>query len=158
MLPNPYIATLRLIAERIGDSPYDWVITGSVGMALQGMPVEVHDIDLQTDAAGAYEIERRLAEYVITPVRYVESPRIRSHLGSLEIRGLTVEVMGALQKRIDDAWEPPVDVGRHRRWVTVADLHLPVLSLAYEYQAYLALGRLKKAAAIQAWLETNAEQ
>ena len=48
-----------------------WVLTGSVGLALQGMPLEPRDVDVQTDAAGAYEIERRLAAYTTRPVAFV---------------------------------------------------------------------------------------
>ncbi|MCW5852548.1 MAG: hypothetical protein KIT87_20910, partial [Anaerolineae bacterium] len=64
-----------------------WAVTGSVGMALQGIPVEPHDIDLQTDAAGAYEIQRRLAEYSVQPVAFLAGERMRSHFGRLVIEG-----------------------------------------------------------------------
>jgi len=50
-------------------------------MALQGVPIPVHDIDIQTDKDGAYEIERCFAEYVVEPVRYSESQQTaRDHL------------------------------------------------------------------------------
>ena len=129
-------------------------------MALQGMEVEVHDIDLQTDEAGAYEIARCCAEYGVEPVCYLASERICSHLGALEIDGIEVEIIGALQKlRPDQTWEPPVDVTRHRRWIEIktedAPLRTPVLSLAYEYRAYLQMGRHEKAARLKAYLEAQ---
>jgi len=125
-------------------------------MALQGMDIEVHDIDLQTDPHGAYEIERRLSQYVVQPVRSLASERLRSHFGTLEIDGTKVEVMGGLQKRLHDGdWEPPVDVRNYRRWVEVDGMQIPVLALDYEYQAYLKLGRLEKAAQIKAWLDAQ---
>jgi len=84
-------------------------------MALQGVPVEVHDIDIQTDKDGVYEIERCLAEFVIEPVRYSETERIRSHLGMLEIDGIKVEIMGDIQKRLgNQGWEEPIKVERYR--------------------------------------------
>ena len=123
-------------------------------MALQGMPVEVHDIDIQTDKDGAYEIERCFVEFVIKPLRYSEIERIRSHLGMLEIDGIKVEIMGDIQKRLgNQGWEEPVKVECYRRWVEVDGLRIPVLSLEYEYQAYLRLGREKKAEILQRWLE-----
>lgn len=125
-------------------------------MALQGVPVEVHDIDIQTDKDGAYEIERCLAEFVVEPVCYRDSHRIRSHFGTLQIDDVKVEIMGAVQKRVDDQlWEKPVEVERHRRWVEIDDLRVPVLSLEYEYQAYLRLGRNDKVEILRAWLQSS---
>lgn len=145
-LTPAFSAALQSIAVALLGAPIDWALTGSLGFALQGGAVSPRDIDIQTDAEGAYAIAQRLADYVVSPVTYVASPAIRSHLGALEIAGVTVEVMGALQKRLPNgAWEPPVDVRLHRRWVRAADQLLPVLDLAYEEQAYRALGRTERA-------------
>ena len=145
-------AALRLIHARLQPHPLVWAITGSLGLALQGMPLDVHDIDLQTDAQGAYAIQRLLADFVVEPVREVVSERIRSHLGRLRIHGVAVEVMGGVQKRRPgQAWGPPTAVARHRRWVAWEGRRLPVLDLAYEEAAYAQLGRLGKAAAIRLW-------
>lgn len=162
MIESQHLQVLRRLVARLQDRPLDWVVTGSLGMALQGVPVAVQDVDVQTGQAGAYEIERCFAEYVVQPVRHSQSERIRSHFGVLEIEGVPVEIMGALQKRLDDptdpggpVWEPPVQVARHRRWVERGPLRVPVLSLAYEYQAYLKLGRHDKAALLRAWLQKS---
>jgi len=153
MMLNPHLDVLRRIVIRLRGRPVDWVVTGSLGVALQGVPVAVHDIDIQTDRDGAYEIERCFADYVAKPVRFSESEHIRSHFGALEIDGIEVEVMGDLQKRLDDGgWGAPVDVECHRHWVEVNDIRVPVLSLDYEYRAYLALGRTDRAERLRTWL------
>lgn len=149
---------LRFIAKRLEDSAVDWVVTGSMGMALQGVPFEVHDIDIQTDHAGAYQVEARLMEFVVTPVRYTVSERIRSHLGELEVEGVRVEIMGGIEKLIEGVSEPPVDVRDHRCWVALNDVRVPVLSLEYECEAYLKLGRAEKAEALRAWLGERVEK
>lgn len=159
MVPNRYLQILRKIVTCLKDRPIDWVVTGSVGMALQGVPVEVHDIDLQTNKEGAYEIERLLLDYVVKPVRYLESERIRSHLGTLAIDGIRVEIMGDIQKRLEEepgsapVWEEPVKVEDHRQWMEIEGMQVPVLSLEYEVQAYLRLGRTEKAEMLRAWLK-----
>lgn len=145
--------TLRLIYTRLAGCRAHWAVTGSLGMALQGMEMEVHDIDLQTDPAGAYEIEGLLSEYIASPVRYTVSERIRSHLGKLEINGVRVEIIGGVQKRLEDGtWEEPIKVERHRVWVEIDGMQIPVLSLEYEYQAYRRLGRIEKAEMLKEWL------
>lgn len=145
---------LKTIISRLVDLPYAWAVTGSLGMALQGMTLPVHDIDLQTGQAGAYAIGRRLASFTITPVRLLESERIRSHLGLFEMDGVQVEVMGDLQNRLENqGWGEPVQVEDHRQWVELAGLRVPVLSLEYEVQAYHLMGRKEKAQKVQAWLD-----
>lgn len=154
MIPDQYFQALRKIAAGLKDAPIIWVVTGSVGMALQGMPLEVHDIDLQTDSDGAYSIERALMDYTVRPVRFVESERIQSHLGMLEIDGIQVEIMGGVQKRLENhEWEQPVKVETYRIWLDMDGMQVPVMSLDYEYQAYLKMGRTQKAEMIRDWLQ-----
>jgi hypothetical protein len=154
IMVNDYLKVLKEIVNRLEDKPIIWVLTGSLGMALQGVPIQVHDIDIQTDKDGAYEIERCFAEYVVEPVRYSESERICSHFGVLEIDDIKVEIMGNIQKRLGDwGWEKPVKVEHYRRWVEVGGMRVPVLSLEYEYQAYRRLGRDEKAEILQSWLQ-----
>jgi hypothetical protein len=69
-------------------------MTGSVGFALQGVLIEPKDIDIQTDERGAYEIERRLSEFVTKRVTFFSPERIRSHFGELMIDEIKVEIMG----------------------------------------------------------------
>ena len=154
MLPSRPIEVLRRIDTRLNGTLVDWAVTGSLDMALQGVPIEVHDFDIQTDKGGAYQIERRFAEHVVKPVRFSASEGMRSYFGKLEIDGIEVETMGDLQKRSDDRdWEDPVDVRRHRRWVQDGDISVLVLSLEYQYRAYARLGRTEKADLLRSWLQ-----
>ncbi|CAB49332.1 nucleotidyltransferase domain-containing protein [Pyrococcus abyssi] len=153
MIPYAHLKVLRKLYERLKDSNVNWVVTGSLGFALQGVPVEPHDIDIQTDKEGAYEIERLFSEFVVEPVRFKESEIIRSHFGVLTIDGIKVEIMGDIQKKVEGKWEPPVDINRYKRFVQIEGMKIPVLDLEYEYQAYLKLGRIKKAEMLKKFLE-----
>ena len=130
-----------------------WALTGSLGMALQGVPLTPHDVDVQTDAAGAYEIQQRLAEFATRPVAFSAAERVRSHFGVFLVHGVPMEVMGDIEKRrADGTWEPPPDLPRIIRYATLDRLRVPVLDLAYEIEAYTTLGRLERAAFLRAWL------
>jgi len=156
MISPQYLAALRVIVERLAGQPIDWAVTGSCGFALQGLDVTVHDIDVQTDSDGAYAIERALADRRGRAVAYSAAERIRSHFGALEIDGVTIEIMGGIQKRLGDGtWEPPVDIRPHRRWVAVDGMSIPVLALEYEYTAYLALGRAEQVVTLKTWIEEH---
>ena len=145
-VPQRYLDVLQELYARLKGSDVNWALTGSVSFALQGVLVEVHDIDVQTDAAGAYEIERRFSDCLVESVSYPSDDRIRSHFGALIIDGIRVEICGAIQKRLPDGtWEDPVDPARHKCSVQVEGTSLPVLALEYECVAYRILGRMEEA-------------
>jgi len=153
MIPQTHLKVLRKLHERLKDSDVNWVVTGSLGFALQGVPVEPHDIDIQTDKEGAYEIERLFSEFTVKKVKFSSMEKIRSHFGALMIDGIKVEIMGDIQKKVNDEWEPPVDINRYKRFVQIEGMRIPVLDLEYEYQAYLKLGRIEKAKMLKEFLE-----
>ena len=153
MIPSQHARALSAIYDGLRRSEVIWAITGSLGFSIQGLHLGVDDIDIQTDASGAYEIEKVFAENIVREVRFSKSDTIASHWGELNIDGVKVEIMGALQKKLPDGtWESPVDVGRHRKFVRFEGMKLPVLSLAYEEQAYRILGRTEQADRIREWL------
>lgn len=146
MIDPAFIAVLRQIVTTLQDGEINWVLTGSLGFALRGLPLEPHDIDIQTDEKGAYEIERRFSPQVSRKVMFSASERMRSHFGALLIDGIEVEIMGDIQKRLEDStWEAPVDLAGHKQFVHFAGMQVPVLSLEYEAQAYRKMGRLERA-------------
>jgi hypothetical protein len=150
---------LQVILTRLAGVGVNWAVTGSLGHALQGVPVEPQDIDLQTDAAGAYAIMDCLSEYIHKPVRFLVSENIRSHLGSFRIKGVRVEVMGAVEKRLADGkWTPPPDLDQVRQFVRFAGIHIPVLKLAYEAEAYEMLGRPERAMLIRRIIDESSSK
>jgi len=154
---NPaYFRVLRKIYTRLDNADVNWVVTGSFGLAIQGIPVEPHDIDIQTDEAGAYKIERLFSEFVIKRVVLSSAERIRSHFGALMIDGIKVEIMGDIQRCDDDGtWDEPVNLEHHKRIVEVEGMRTPVLPLEHEYQAYLKMGRIEKAGVLKEWLHSE---
>lgn len=138
------------------DAESTWVLTGSLGLALQGVATEVHDIDVQTDRAGALELERRLAECVVRPVGLKEDALVRSYLGRAEMNGVEVEIIGDIQKRAPGGpWGPPPDLARLAVSVDAGGFPVRVLPLEYERDAYRAMGRLEKADLIDATLRAR---
>lgn len=147
---------LRIICSRLDGKGLNWALTGSMSFALQGIPVTVHDIDIQTDRPAAYELERLLSEFSVRPVSLSSTGRIQSHFGELDVNGMKVEIMGDIQKRLPDGtWEDPVDLSLHRQVVEVAGMHVPVLSLEYEHRAYLLMGRTERAALLAEYIKVS---
>jgi hypothetical protein len=116
---------------------------------IQGMPIDVHDIDLQTDKNGAYEIGRILKDYAIEQIRFSSSDNIRSHIGSFSINSVMIEVMGDIQKRLNGRWDDITDISPLIRWQSFESMSLPVLDLKYEAMAYRKIGRIERANALE---------
>jgi hypothetical protein len=72
------------------------------------------------------------------------------------VEGVQVEVMGDVQSaRPGGGWEAPPQLDRVIAWVEEAGLHLPVITLAHEAQAYRKMGRLQRAAVLERWLQEH---
>ena len=99
MIDPIYLNVLRRIHGKLSEEDVNWAI--SLGLALQSVPVEVHDIDIQTDEKGAYKIEILFFEFVIKKVVFSSAEKIRSHFGALMINGIKVEIMRNAQKNLE---------------------------------------------------------
>lgn len=155
-LPAAHAQALRRVAAALAETDIVWALTGSASFALQGMALTPNDLDLQTDADGAYAIAHRFADCVTRPVAFSEAEQVRSHFGALRIEGIKVEIMGDMETRLPDGtWGGSQDWAEHITAVPLDDLRIPALSLDYEYHAYLRLGRAERAAAIKAFLESR---
>lgn len=155
-LPPPFLAVLSVIVGRLDVTQLTWAVTGSCSLALQGVPVVVHDIDLRTTAEDAYALEALFPEYQKRPVVMSSTDVIRSHFGALEVNGIQVEIIGDMQHRLaDGAWEPPADVNQFKVWVETDGLRLPVMSLPFLYHAYRQIDRADKVAILRQWLQLD---
>ena len=156
MINSSFLRVLHQLHKHLRIDEVNWAVTGSLSFALQGMDVDVHDIDIQTDKSGAYEIERRFSRYVVRNVEFSSSEKIRSHFGELSIDDIKVEIMGDIQKHLPDGnWEDPPDICSNRRFINCGGLSIPVMSLEYEYEAYYHLGRMEKADQVRRYLEQS---
>lgn len=144
-------AILRLTARL--DRGLAWSVTGSANLALRGLPVDPGDVDVMTTAAGAYRIADEFDEHVVRPVDPPDPDpdrRIRSHFGALRLAGVEVEVMGAVEHRVDGRWVPTEDVAETREFLDVEDRRVPAMPLNHEHRGYRDLGRDERVEVIEA--------
>lgn len=155
-IPEPISAALLLVAAELRETTISWAVTGSCSLALQGVPVVVHDLDLRTTARDAYALAAVLERYQTRSVRFSSTGRVQSHFGALTIHGVCVEIIGDMQHRLEDgSWEPIVDMNVFKRWVTYEGIAVPVMSLPFLLDAYRLLGRTDKVELITRWLEAD---
>jgi len=155
LIPPAFLEALREIYHALEGTDVVWVVTGSLGLAIKGIPVTPHDIDIQTDRAGVEAFARLFAENMVTPPHLWESEYTRSWFAAFEIKGIPVEVMGDMQHRDEDGfWDDPPNLEANRIIIQVAEMAIPTLSLEFEEDAYRRTGRRAKADMIAQYLRT----
>ncbi|UCG03133.1 MAG: hypothetical protein JSW11_03915 [Candidatus Heimdallarchaeota archaeon] len=156
MIDPIYLKALKSLIYRLESSNIIWGVTGSLSMALQGVPVVPNDIDIQTDEKGAYEIQKLFKDHIIKPINFSGNSMIKSHFGSIRVCDILIEIMGGVQKLLPNgSWEPAVDIQPHRQFIKLKGMHIPVLSLKYEESAYRKLGRIERADLLKKYLENK---
>lgn len=147
VLSEAWSSALTELSTKLASLPHPWAITGSLGFYLQGVPVALHDVDIQTDQLGACAIENHLGAAMTHSVAFRSTSRIRSHFGRAILFGVSVEIMGAIERSdASGVWQPAPDLETLRHWVPWHDRQWPVLDLHYEAIAYRQLGRAERAA------------
>jgi len=155
LLPERIVQVLRVICPILNDARVEWAVSGSLALALHGLPVVPKDIDLQTDRLGAEQIARLLAEYLSYPPGMQLGVRlVRSYLAQLRIQGLEVQAMGQLEFQSPDGrWNPAPDFRQKRTTVDYLGLSIPVVSLEFLLALYTQLQRPGRVALIEARLK-----
>jgi len=153
LIPPDYLAVLRTLYNRLEETDIVWVLTGSLGLAIKGIPLTPHDIDIQTDRAGVYEFARIFADDLVQEPFFWETEHTQSWVAKFEIDGIQVEVMGDMRHRDEDGgWDDPPNLEAVRLYIQVAEMRVPTLSLDFEEEAYRSMGRYDKASLIGQYL------
>ena len=131
MIPEQFRKTTLFLKERIPSS-VRWAIDGSTSLAIHGVDIIPHDIDILTDREGAYRIQDALKDCSVKPISHSSNGRYDSHFGTFNINGTKVEVMGDLKVFRDGRWSDilnpsTVDVVE----INVEGLSVPVVSMKH---------------------------
>ena len=148
--PKSFEKTIIFLAQTLGD--FQYAIRGTAGLVLQGLEMNVDDIDLLCDRETAEVCNDLLAEYVLEEVAYQESPKFKSYFGKLKINGILVEVMGKWQiKDPKGNWSQPFNAAEKERteielkgqkvWVTNLETELAMFA---KMGRWTALQKIKK--------------
>lgn len=135
---------LRQLAEELHDLDANYRVVGGASLALRGLPVEVHDLDLEMDATSAYALMDHYADHTTLPLAWRENASIRSHFGHLEIDGFRIEIITDLERRLGERWVPSFVSTNELVDLDGAAIH--VTALEEETLAYVRRGRLERAA------------
>lgn len=105
-LPDGFAETIKLVSERL--TGHQYAIRGTASLVLQGIDMNVDDIDVIGDQKMAEACNGIFKEFMVNPVTYSESPKFKSYFGTFSINGVQVEIMGEWQiKNVKGLWTLP---------------------------------------------------
>jgi hypothetical protein len=151
-IPIANIMALKKITEKFSGKNIDWVLIGSTSLAIQGVNVEVHDIDIKTDVKNADKIADMLKEYAVEPMHHKNSSQFKSYYGLFKINNVQVEVIADLETMHEGEWIK-VENSRVKVIKRYEDMTLPLLELKEEYETYKRMGRMDKANKIKEFID-----
>jgi len=145
MLNKKIISALKIIYERLKKGKINWVLVGSVNLALQGIKIRTKDIDILTDTKGAFKINKLFKEYEVEPVKLkwlkLKDKKLLEYFGKFKIKGINVEILA--NRKLGKEQKFLKRELLSRKFIKFGGMKLPVAPLEEELKVYSQLGREK---------------
>lgn len=123
--------------------PDKWAIRGSVGLTLQGIKLNMDDIDIVCDAKTALAANEALADYIVEGVHLKTSGKFKSYYGNFLVKGVQVEFMGDWQIKNKSANWSRVFAAQQAdcNQINLSGLEIQVVSPEVELEMFALMGR-----------------
>jgi hypothetical protein len=124
-----------------------YAFRGTTSLVLQGIKMNVDDIDILTDKPTALACNQLLADFISEEVAYKESPQFKSFFGKFQVNGILVEVMGEWQikdkkgdwgqvfKAVEEE-KKEIKLQEQKIWVTTIPTELVMFAQMNRWPAY----------------------
>jgi hypothetical protein len=144
------------IGKKLDSHKIKYVFVGSSSLALQGIPIQPHDIDIATNKKGLDLIQKEFKEFVkISIERRLSKINLKFGIKSyanfltLEIQGIKVEAMSGLKIKNQKLNYLKKDIA----YITKDKIKLPCLIIKKIYDAYVLAENTEKIKLIEPYLK-----
>lgn len=112
-------------------------------MMLQGLDMNVDDIDILCTATTALNANLKLSEYLVEEVAFKESPKFKSYFGKFLVDGIIVEIMGDWQIfNAKKGWSKIYNTNmKNIDYVKLDGLEIPITKIELELKVFALMGR-----------------
>lgn len=132
---------IKLLVDRFNNKDISWALIGGTNLALQGVDVNPHDIDIITDCISFNAIVDLMQNYIDGSAGYVKSGRISSYYAKFCIDGTDVDVFSNIKNMIDGKYlDAHAGWQENIKYIFVSDCEVPVMSLLFERKVYKMIG------------------
>lgn len=139
--PAQFEKVIIFLAETLSGKRY--AIRGTASLVLQGLDMNVDDVDVLCDGETALFCNDVLKDYLIEDVVFQESPKFKSYFGKFKIRGVQVEIMGNWQiKDTKGNWSESFAArDSERKEIILEAQRIYVTTIEMELQMFAKMGR-----------------
>ncbi len=135
------IDVILFISDRTKNENLEWVLTGSANLLIQGLSVDVEDIDILIAKKDVFNFYNFFKEFGIQKVEYSATDKFRSYFGKLIINEIKVEIMSRLEyKTPDNIWIKSTSL-RKRKLIQFKNYTIPINPLENELKFYHLMKR-----------------
>ncbi len=147
-IPKNLENVVLILADRLKGKQY--AIRGTASLVLQGLEMNVDDIDIVSDKETALACNDLLKDYLVEEVKYQKSEKFKSYFGKFEINKISVEVMGEWEIKTQgskskvEKWQEPFNATDRKRlvingktvYVTTIETELTMFATMGRWNAY----------------------
>lgn len=137
-LSNHFLLAIKHIVAAAKQGTSQYAFRGTTSLVLQGLDMGLQDIDILANQETAYSIDRGLAEFVVSPLKYSESAQHKSYFGQYKIGDIPIEIMGDWQIKSAGDWSELFDARPSQ--ITFIN-SLPLTTIATELRCYVFMKR-----------------
>jgi len=106
VISDSILHVLLAITDKINHVESNWLVGGSCGLILQGVPItrQPRDLDIYIDKQAANQIHQILKNYATDVLEYNETERYRSYLSHYMINDVQVEIVADFKVVVDGSF------------------------------------------------------
>lgn len=137
--PEKFEKTIKYLANELRECQYS--IRGTASLVLQGLNMNVQDVDVLCDKKSVPKVNKLLEKFVQNKIKYSESEKFKSFWGKFIINNIEVEFMGEWQiKDTKGNWSEPYN-GKNYNVVVVDGVDVLVTKVEEELSVFAKMGR-----------------
>lgn len=152
MVEVKFIDAIEIISTRLKKEQIKWALVGSTNMALQGMDINPHDLDIVMRFKDLDKIWLLFSEYDPSPVKKLEKP-VANEVWDVKVNICSVEVQIFGEK--DSGVYVSKLLGHKVKNLKIKTFEIPCFTLEAESQAYAETNRQKKADKIKEFIKNR---
>lgn len=137
--PKNFEEVILFLAEKLKN--FQYAFRGTASLVLQGIQMNVEDIDIVGDKETALACNDLLAGYLIEEVTLKESEKFKSYFDKFKVEEIPVEIMGEWQiKDTKGKWSEPFNASE-RKMIVMDGNEIYVTPVEEELTVFAKMGR-----------------
>lgn len=137
-LPVSFTKALLFAVDKLSGRQY--AIRGTTSLVLQGIDMNVTDIDIVCNKETALACNDIFQKFLVDKIKYSESKQFKSYFGKIEYEGVQIEIMGNWMINSKGRWSEPFDGSKYTE-VEIEEIKVKVTTIDSELEMFTQMGR-----------------